>query len=281
MSTTTTANMSQERRTPGTAQATLLDILGDMVHPDDVAVPTAAFLAVMRGMGFSDPAIRQSIARGAGAGWIAKERNGRNTLWRLTPAGRTLVADGIRGVEQLADPYTDWDGRWRVVIITISTEQRSTRDRVYRALRWDGFGNPLPSVWVSPHTDRDHRTRAALRAVGLDRSCISFVAELDDLGLSVADVVGRGWDLPGLEARYRHLLGRFQSLAPNGDAATLTALLQLDAELQQLLVTDPALPRPMTPDQPYRAAAQELLALRRRWHGPAKRYWTAVVAELS
>ena len=88
---------SLERRTLGTAQTTLLDILGDMVHPDDVAIPTAAFLAVMRDAGFSEPAVRQSIARGSSAGWIAKERNGRNTSWRLTPAGQTLVEDGIPG----------------------------------------------------------------------------------------------------------------------------------------------------------------------------------------
>lgn len=108
------------------------------------------------------------------------------------------------------------------------------------------------------------------------------MGELDGLGLPIADIVDRGWDVPALEERYGHLLERFEALTPDGGGAEfLTALMQLDAELQQLLVTDPALPPSMTPNCSYRAAAQRLLALRRHWHGPTKRHWTSVVESVS
>ncbi|MEV0110017.1 PaaX family transcriptional regulator C-terminal domain-containing protein [Nocardia sp. NPDC050799] len=262
---------------PRTAQATLLNILGDIVFPAGAATPTAAFLDAMGGLGFSEPAVRQAIARCASSGWIDRERHGRSTRWRLTARGTALVQEGIAGVENLADPHAGWDGRWRIAIITISNEQRAVRDRVYRALRWDGFGNPLPSVWVSPHPQRHRRSRAVLDELGLADSTLSFVGVADGIGLDVAEIVRRGWDLAGLAELYAGLVDRFHAVRPANDAEHFVALLHLDQELQHLLVTDPHIPSALIPAWPGRAAAARLLALRRAWHAPAVRHWRAVV----
>lgn len=264
--------------TPGTAQATLLNILGDVVHPSRTPVPTAAFLEVMGALDFSEPASRQAITRCATAGWITKERTGRSTNWSLTPAGATLVTDGIAGVEQLSDPHAEWDGRWQIIVITISNQHRSTRDRVYRSLRWDGFGNPLPSVWVSPHPGRLRRARSVITELGLDRSTLSFVGEADAIGLPVHDMVRRAWALDDLEQHYSSLVTTFQSVRVSNDAERLIALLRLDQELQQLLVTDPHLPSSLTPHWSGRDSAAELLELRRTWHSPARQRWQEITS---
>lgn len=266
---------------PGTAQATLLNILGDIVHPAVAPVPTAAFLAVMRGLGYSEPAARQAISRCANAGWIVREKAGRSTRWTLSASGVALVEEGIADVERLADPHADWDGRWRILIVTITNEQRSTRDRVYRALRWDGFGNPLPSVWISPHPDRYRRVRVALADLSLDTSAMSFVGEADGLGLPVDELVARAWDLDGLGTAYDDLVSRYEALRPAKDSDYLTSLLRLDQELQDLLVTDPHLPSSITPGWTGRGAAASLLRLRQEWHPPAERHWRQLVTDVT
>lgn len=259
--------------TPGTAQATLLNILGDIVHPASTAVPTSAFLAVMTELGYSEPAVRQAIARCAASGWIVKQKSGRSTSWSLTAAGVGVVEDGIAGVERLADPYTDWDGTWRITVVTIPAEQRSSRDRVYRALRWDGFGNPMASVWVSPHPHRYRRTQAVLAELGLGESAVSFVGRPDELGLTATQIVERSWDLDELGHHYDTLVERFSSWTPATDAEHLVALLDLDRELQDLLVTDPHLPRALIPRWSGRESAATLLRLRRLWHPRAETHW--------
>ncbi|GAC49198.1 PaaX family transcriptional regulator [Gordonia aichiensis] len=267
--------------TPGTAQATLLNIVGDIVHPSRVPVATSVFLAAMAELGHTEPAIRQAIARCAAAGWISKERVGRSTRWALTARGIRLVEDGVAGVEQLSDPHTDWDGRWRILVVTIPNEQRSIRDRVYRALRWDGFGNPLGSVWVSPHLNRQRRTTAAITGAGLLNSTLSFVGTADDLGLSVGEIVDRAWNLDDLESIYNTLIERFERMAPTTDAAHFEALLRLDEELQNLLVIDPHLPRALSGAWTGRQSAERLLHLRSIWHGPAERHWAQLLIEHS
>ena len=259
--------------TPGTAQATLLNILGDLVHPSKAAAPTAAFLEAMGGLGYSEPAVRQAISRCSNAGWISKEKSGRSTRWMLTPSGIALVEEGIAGVEQLSDPHEDWDGRWRILIVTISNEQRSIRDRVYRALRWDGFGNPLPSVWVSPHPHRYRRSRNAITELGLDQSTLSFVGQTDSIGLPIEEMVRRAWDLDALDELYNGLVARFAAMRLSTDAEHLVALLQLDQELQHLLVTDPHIPSSLTACWSGRQSAASLLQLRSDWHPAAERHW--------
>lgn len=278
MSTTATGDPTiSTGPTPGTAQATLLNLFGDVVHPAVVPVPTAAIIEVMDPLGFSPPAARQAISRCAAAGWISGQRAGRSSTWGLTSAGITLVTEGITRVEQLADPYADWDGRWQILIVTITNQQRSTRDRVYRSLRWDGFGNPLPSVWVSPHPDRRRRTLTVLTELGLDKSTLSFIGEPDDLGLPLEELVQRSWPLDELEARYADLVDRFQAMQPGDAPESLVALLQLDQELQQLLVTDPQLPSELTPGWPGRQDAATLLELRRAWHPAARDHWSKIL----
>lgn len=262
---------------PGTAQATLLNILGDVVAPAEAPVPTSALIEVMGMLDFSAPAARQGISRCAAAGWISKTRTGRSTRWSLTRSGTALVEDGIAGVELLSSAHEGWDGRWRVLIVTITNEQRSTRDRVYRALRWDGFGNPLPSVWISPHQERYHRIGGVLSELGLDTSTLSFTGEPDGLGFSVAELVARSWELGDLEAVYSSLVARFRAVRPTSDAQSLIALLRLDEELQQLLVADPHLPAILTPGWAGRESAAELLELRAGWRPAARRHWRRIV----
>ncbi|MDH6285015.1 PaaX family transcriptional regulator [Prescottella agglutinans] len=261
---------------PGTARATVLDILGDLVFPSTEPAPTTAFIELMGQLDFTEHAVRQALSRCAGDGWIAGTRVGRTTSWSLTEDGRRLVTDGIAGVERLSYEHADWDGRWLVLVVTIPRENRASRDRVYRSLRWDGFGNPAPAVWLSPYSDRRRRTTHTLDRLGI-ADTLAFFGESDPLGLPDEELVARGWDMDGVAELYRQCHAEFAAAQPRSRADKSATLLRLDAQLQQLLVTDPQLPGALLPEWTGRADAAALLDLRQRWRPAARAYWQALV----
>ena len=263
--------------TPGTARATLLNILGDLTFPDEAPVPTTAFIQLMGKVGYTEPAVRQAISRCAAARWITGERHGRTTSWSLTAGGQQLVGDGITRVESLAAERSEWDGQWLVLVVSIPQQLRSGRDRLYRALRFDGFGNPSPAIWLSPHLDRYRRTAAALESLGLQDVALSFRGRPDVLGMRPCDLVAKGWDMDGLAEVYRTCCRRFAAMSPKIAEDHAIALLHLDSELQQFQVTDPQLPAALLPDWGGRHDAAVLLACRQRWRPAAREYWRATV----
>jgi phenylacetic acid degradation operon negative regulatory protein len=198
-------------------------------------------------------------------------------LWSLTASGQQLVADGITRVESLADERSDWDGQWLLIVVSIPQHLRNGRDRLYRALRFDGFGNPSPAIWLSPHLDRYRRTAAALESLGLHEAALAFRGRPDVLGMRPSDLIAKGWDMDGLAEVYRACCRRFAAMSPKTAEDHAIALLHLDGELQQFQVTDPQLPEALIPVWSGRHDAATLLACRQRWRPAAREHWRATV----
>src|SRR5689334_22526832 len=124
MPTVQNAMTVEERGPHPSARSMLFTILAELVHADPAPVWTASLLYVLKLAGFSEQASRQAVARGAAAGWITGEREGRETRWTLTPALRRAFDEGPKRVFALSEGDGDWDGRWLVVVTSIPQEQR-------------------------------------------------------------------------------------------------------------------------------------------------------------
>lgn len=258
----------------GSARTTLLIALGEFALTRDLSPPrTSTLVATLGEAGISRTTARQAIQRCATSGWINGVPDGRESRWEITPPGRALLSDGIARVEALGAEVGSWDGTWSVVIASIPQQLRSVRERFYRALRWNGFGSPMPGVWVSAHPARDPAVAAAVRRRGLEHSVVSFTGSASGLGLSEQELIARAWDLDALAEHYTRLLAEFADRDPDGPSEALTALLELDGELQTLPSRDPQLPSSLVPHWQGREAATRLLALRSSWLGPATRRW--------
>lgn len=268
-------NPAQSRNT---AQASLLYILGDLVHPSTGAVPTAAFLTALAEAGHETHAARQALARSAKAGWIAATRQGRETWWALTDRGHRLITDGQQRIADLGSEDLEWDRRWVMVVISIPHARRAIRSRVYRYLWWSGFGTPVAGIWVSPHVRNEHGARFAIRNFDLTDNSLSFIGAAGSVGLTEAQIVDQAWDLDDLDTHYNDLVQRHRAPDTNSGQAALRAVLAIDADLQQLPLHDPQLPRELAPDSSSRDAARQLLAWRASWLVPARRYWADIQA---
>src|SRR5213078_1366377 len=170
---------------------------------------------------------RQAIARGVGAGWMVSERRGRETCFRLTPDLRGRFDEGASRVFAFSREAEPWDGRWLVLIVSIPSEQRQVRKRLYTALRWAGLGNPTPGVWLTPHSERVEEVERVIVELGLRESTVSLVGAPGAVGLSEAEIVRRAWDLASVAARYEAVLARFGGLEPQAGDPILLAHLEL------------------------------------------------------
>src|SRR4051812_24456836 len=70
----------------GGVRGMLITVLGDYVLPSREPAPTSAFIDALGRFGVEESACRQALIRAAADGWLATERTGRFTWWRLTPA---------------------------------------------------------------------------------------------------------------------------------------------------------------------------------------------------
>src|SRR6202034_2771125 len=112
-----------------------------------------------------------------------------------------------------------WDGNWLILLVSIPQQQRAVRKKLYGALSWEGFGNPTPGVWLSPHPDRQAGVEQVIGSLGLRESTLAFVGSSLSIGLPDAAIVRRAWDLDEVTARHQQLLVRFSGMtAETGDA---------------------------------------------------------------
>jgi phenylacetic acid degradation operon negative regulatory protein len=265
----------------GSARSQLLTVLGELVMPNGNAVWTSSLLYVLTGLGIEEQTARQAIARGAAAGWITGQRRGREVQWELTPAGRQLIDQGAERVYSMSGEAPPWDGNWLILLVSIPQQQRAVRKKLYAALSWEGFGNPTPGVWLSPHPDRQPGVEQVIGSLGLQESTLAFVGSSLSIGLRDEEIVRRAWDLDEVTARYQQLLVRFSGMVPEPGDPLLFTHIQLVSEWQRFPFLDPQLPAELCPDWIGRRAAAVFRQLRAQWYDDAQARWREVVKETS
>jgi phenylacetic acid degradation operon negative regulatory protein len=269
----------RSRVSAGSARSLLLTVLGELVMPNANSAWTASLLYVLTRLGIEEQTARQAIARGAAAGWITARRQGREVRWELTGAGRRLIETGAERVLSMSAGAEPWDGRWVIVLVSIPQSQRAVRKKLYGALSWEGFGNPTPGVWLSPHPERQAGAQQIIDDLGLRESTLAFVGTLAPMGLRNDEIVARAWDLEGVRAEYQELIIRYSGLRPPpGDPLLLTHV-QLVNEWQRFPFLDPQLPDALLPNWIGRRAAVVFTQLRAEWYEEAQARWREVVAE--
>ncbi len=264
---------------PASARSLLLTVLGEFGYPHDDALWTTALLKVLAGLGVESHAARQAIARSAAAGWIESERCGLAVRWRLTPAGREVVADGHRRSAEFLDKPVPWDGRWLVLLVSLPQNERTTRKQLYGGLTWLRMGNPTPGLWLTPHVESEDELRALVARFGLTDTAISFIGRTADVGMSDEQIVARAWNLAELAGRYDALLAAYSDHRPPAGDDVLLRHLELRNLLQRFLRLDPQLPGELLPDWVGHEAAELFRTRREQWSEAAWQRWRELMKE--
>lgn len=257
----------------------LVTVLAELVYPSKQPVWTSSLLRVLAGVDIEPQTARQAIARAAASGWITGHRQGREVCWDLTDRGVRLIDDGAARVYSLHSETQPWDGRWLILLITITDAQRTARKRLYSALSWEGFGNPTPGVWLSPHPDRQPRARSVVDDLRLTDATLAFIGTASGIGLTEEAIVAQAWDLREVAAKYEQLLIRYSGPRPApGDPALFTHI-RLVNEWQRFPFMDPQLPEQLVPNWIGRRAARIFHQLRSDGYQAAQQRWREIVGE--
>jgi phenylacetic acid degradation operon negative regulatory protein len=266
--------LPRSRVSVGSARSLLLTVLGEFVVPSGEAVWTSTLVYALTGVGTAENSARQAIARSAAAGWLEGRKEGRQVRWRLTAAGRRVIESGSRRVSALSAPRPEWDGRWRVFVITVPNSQRDSRRKLYRGLSWAGFGNPTTGTWVTPNAEAVGPAAEVVEDLGLSPWCLSFEGSGLGVGLTDQDIVDQAWDLHAIAQNYAESLGRFAGLpVQDGDEALFTQIALVN-ELQRFPFMDPRLPFGLLPANWLgRTAPARFQEIRAQWHDAAHARW--------
>lgn len=267
---------SKKPSTIASARSALISILGEFVEPYRQPVRTAALLYALTGLGFGEPASRQAIARAGASGLIEAQRHGRETKWTLTEQAHQLFAEGATRVFPDDSESDEWDGRWLVIVAPIPESHRAVRKKLYAALRWAGFGNPSPGLWVTPHINRQAEATAAIESLGLASNTFSFIGSPASAGLPEAELVQRSWDLDTVEKSYAELLSRFEGRTPASGPEALVTHLELVDALRHTPYMDPRLPEVLLPNWAGLGAMKRLQDLRTEWTPAAHAHWLEI-----
>lgn len=247
----------------------MLTLLGEYMLPEEGAAWTSAVLAAFGRLGVAEKATRQALMRTSKAGWLASEREGRRTRWRLTPAARVMLTAGAERIYSFG-PAAEWDGRWVLVQVRVPESDRGARHLVRTRLAWAGFGSLAPGLWISTHPEREGEAIRVLREAGVADDAHVFTARRSSVG-DVREMVAQAWDLPAIEAAYEEFNSEFRAATPDD---VLTRQLELVHAWRRFPAIDPALPRELLPAKWSGAKAAELFRERHeQWLCDARREW--------
>lgn len=272
--------MVSRRREVGhaSARSLLMTVLGEFVLPRETPVWTSTLLSALAAFDIEAKSARQALARTAAEGWLSSQRAGRRVRWSLTRPGRRLLTEGAHRIYEFGREDRAWDGRWLLLMVSVSEPRRELRHRVRTRLQWAGFGSPAPGVWVSPHVHQQAEAAAILADNGLAATAMSFVAGYGEIGDESA-LVARSWDLAAVDRRYADFVAQFAAAAPTTDAAALQAQTRLVHEWRAFPFLDPRLPARLLPPKWHGSDAAEVFHSRHaRWQEAAQRHWERLLA---
>jgi phenylacetic acid degradation operon negative regulatory protein len=247
----------------------LVTVLGDYVRPSRQPAPTSAFIDVLGRLGIEETACRQALIRAAADGWLVTRREKRYTWWQLSPAFEQFLNLGAERIFGFTGNQLEWDRRWLVVMTRSAENNRAGRHLLRTRLRWGGFGNLAPGVWISTHTQRVKHVELILQEAGVQDWQIFLSEHLGGGDLSA--LVRQAWDLDEVEHEYEAFLAAF-ARQPSTDP--LVRLTQLVHAFRRLPLIDPALPKELLPGDWVGARAVKLFHRQHgKWSPDATREW--------
>lgn len=263
----------------GGAKALLLTVLGEFVLPSGGAVWTTTLVSAAAALGIGEKNARQAIARIGEQGLIAGERHGRRVRWSLTPVGRELFEPGAQRIYQFGTGSVDWGGEWLMVHCPVSEQQRMLRSQLRTKLRFLGFGELSASLLVSPHVDREGQLRGVLRELDLEPDTL-VLRSVTGGPEADRDLVGRAWDLAGLELSYRSFSQAWDQPRPAGSRESFCRLVNLVHDWRRFPFVDPELPTDLLPKSwAGHLAAGQFHGLRADWSSAAQAWFAALEAD--
>lgn len=234
------------------------------------SMPIAALVAAGEVFGLAEGSVRVAVTRLVASGRVERDERGR---YRLGLASLPVTRQ-LESWHQLEERTCRWHGDWIGVHLSGETSGRGNARRTReRALRWNGYEELAPGLYVRPDNLRGGVAcqRESLHALGLDPGAL--VVGLGGLDTKTEQRARRLWDRPALERGYRQAIRELAAsearLDRSSEAHAMAESFLLGGRIIGQLVLDPLLPSPLIDPEPRRALVKAM----RRYDQRGRRVW--------
>ena len=232
----------------------LFTLFGDYVRHYGGTIWIGSLIALMAEIGFTAAAVRAAVSRTTRQGWLEPIRSGRESYYALTPRGQDRIAEAAQRIFKLHPG--EWDGRWRLLIISASARDRRQRAALRRELAWMGYAPLSRGTYIAPNDLADRTARLAER-YHLAGKTEMFTSRHEGPTPDAA-LAARYWDLAEIDAAYARFVKTWKSrleerrraeaageVLPN--AAAFAEKTRIVHEFRKFLFIDPGLPQELLP----------------------------------
>lgn len=239
------------------AGSLITSVFGDAILPRGGRVWLGSLIRLLQPLGINERLIRTAVFRLVKEEWLRTEAHGRRTDYMLTAAGRRRFEEASRHIYAADAPL--WDRRWRLIMVIGNLDARQ-RERLRRALYWQGFGDTGAGCFIHPSAElssaMDGLVADGMADILPQLMPLVAINPRIDPSISDAEMVQRAWNLndlagayAGFVARYRPVLDALRQDKTDGvgeeDAFLARTLLIHD--FRRLMLRDPELPEVLLP----------------------------------
>jgi phenylacetic acid degradation operon negative regulatory protein len=232
----------------------IVTVWGDAVAPRGGSLWLGSLQAILDLFGCTPGQVRTAMSRLTEEGWLARNRVGRNSFYRLGPRGEQVFAAAAARIYAAGAP--PWDGRFRLVLLADAAMREALQAR--------GFGSLPGGAMIGVSGDPAELPKGVPVIAGAVRD--QAEARL---------LVARAWPLEALGEGYRRFLDAFEPLrrARVAPDEALPLRLVLVHEWRRLVLRDPLLPGALLPEDWAGGQARELAAALYRRLAPDAEAW--------
>ena len=230
-------------------RAVILNLFGDYLRYADGEARLGELVALLQAFGMEPAAVRVTLSRLRKEGWFTTRKEGRETVYELTPRMMRILVEGRKRIFQRVEE--PWTGRWTMVLYQVPEADRAVREALRKQLAWLGFGQLSSSTWMAAHqlADEARALAAEMPQASIDVLWAGTGSLAEDRALAT-----RCWDLPAIDADYRAFIDRYGPLdnprenAAKDGARAIVERTMLVGDARGLAFEDPQLPLELQPD---------------------------------
>jgi phenylacetic acid degradation operon negative regulatory protein len=230
----------------------IVTIFGDSLTPHGGSIWLTDLVELIAPFDINDRLVRTSVFRLTEEGWLESKRNGRRSLYSLTPSGSRRFQHAYQRVYPPPDKTTG--DSWTLVLLPRMSNSIPERVELKKKLEWEGFGTIAPGVFIHPAADTVVLTEI-LDGLGLRKKVVALCAkDIEAVAARpAAELISHCWNLSDLAGLYRDFVVHFKPVSKileseecDAQQAFLVRTLLIHS-FRRVTLHDPRLPIKMLP----------------------------------
>lgn len=247
------------------ANLVILTLYGDTVSPYGGTIWLGSLIKLLSPLGISERLVRTSVYRLSEQNILKSQQQGRRSYYSLTDRGLRQFNSAAKRIYAPGPPA--WNGKWQMVLTSLSDLDQPQREALRKELKWLGFSRLREGLHIHPTIDS-----AALQGMLEDREIHQHVALFDALATGEQQatisnqLLAQCFDTQPTDELYDTFINTYQPLLTAAQQSTqltpeycFLVRTLLIHQYRYILLREPELPLELLPKQAISLQARQLV----------------------